>query len=110
MSEKILTQHRESKPFEEIKKGIKKIEIRLCDKKRRGIKLGQKIKLINRINKNETLIVRVIGLSKFENFEKLFKVFNKEIKGYEKEILKRVYSKEKEKKFGVLVIHFELIK
>ncbi len=86
------------------------MEIRLYDEKRQKIKLGQKIKLIHSENEKEFLIVKVLGLSRFINFEKLFEFFGEKIKDYEKEILQRVYSKKEEKKFGVLVIHFELLK
>lgn len=104
-----LTQHRNQEPFENIRNGIKKMEIRLNDEKRQKIKLNHIIKIINRDDENEILFVKVIGLSRFPSFEKLYSVFNDRIKDYEKEILKKVYSKEKEDKYGVLVIHIELL-
>jgi len=104
-----LIQHRDMEPFENIKNGIKTMEIRLNDEKRQQIKLNHIIKIINRENENETLFVRVIGLSRFPSFEKLYKTFNDKVKPYEKEILAKVYSKEDEEKYGVLVIHIELI-
>ncbi|MCK4650534.1 ASCH domain-containing protein [Candidatus Pacearchaeota archaeon] len=104
-----LTQHRNQEPFENIRNGIKKMEIRLNDEKRQKIKLNHIIKIINRDDENEILFVKVIGLSRFPSFEKLYSVFNDRIKDYEKEILKKFYSKEKEDKYGVLVIHIELL-
>ena len=104
-----ITHHREPEAFENIKKGIKKMEIRLYDEKRQKINLRDRIKIINRAKESEVLFVKVIGLSRFSSFEKLYKVLGDKIKDYEKEILSKVYSKEKEEKYGVLVIHFELM-
>ncbi|MFH1522003.1 MAG: ASCH domain-containing protein [archaeon] len=105
-----LVHHRDGEPFENIKNGIKRMEIRLNDEKRRGIELNHIIKIINRDNEDEVLFVRVVGLSRFPSFEKLYSVFGDKIKDYEKEILSRVYSKEKEERCGVLVIHIELLR
>jgi len=102
--------HREPTPFENIKNGLKKIEIRLYDEKRQKIKIGDVIKIINLEDSSQELFVEVIELSRFPTFKKLFEVFGNKIKPYEKEVLKRVYSKEKEKKYGILVIYFELVK
>jgi len=60
--------HRDLEPFENIKKGIKKMEIRLYDEKRQKINLGDIGKLINRENPNEFLFIRVVGISRFANF------------------------------------------
>lgn len=109
MKENIIVHHREDEPFQNILKGIKTMEIRLYDEKRQKIKIGQKIKTINRDDESQTLMVEVIGLSRFPNFKTLFKVFGDKIKDYEKEILRRVYTKEKEEKYGILVIHFRLL-
>jgi len=105
-----LLHHRERKPFENIKKGIKKMEIRLNDEKRQKIKLNHLIKIVNNEDEKDFLFVKVVGLSQFSSFEKLYNIFNNKINNYEKEILKRVYTKEKENQYGVLVIHFELLK
>ncbi len=102
-----LIQYVNKESFENIKNGIKKMEIRLNDEKRQAIKLNHIIKIINRDDENEALFVRVVGLSRFPSFKKLYSVFNDRIKDYEKEILKKVYSKEKENKYGVLVIHIQ---
>jgi len=51
--------------------------------------------------------VKVIGLSRFPGFKELYYVLGNRIKEYEKEILERVYSKEK--RYGILVIHFKLL-
>lgn len=106
--EEVFVQHRDKEPFDNILAGVKTMEIRLNDLKRQGIKLGQKIKVVNRSDESQILFTRVIGLSRFSSFEDLYKVMGDRVKDYEREILERVYSKEKVLEFGVLVIHFEL--
>lgn len=106
--EDVFVQHREDAPFCAIRNGIKKMEIRLNDEKRQRIKLGQRIKVINRDDNSQVLFTRVVGLSRFVSFEDLYLVLGDRIKNYEREILERVYSKKKELEYGVLVIHFEL--
>ncbi len=107
--EDVFIQHREFEAFENIRKGIKTMEIRLNDLKRQGIKLGQRIKVVSRDNEEDFFFTRVIGLSRFSDFEDLYKVMGDRILDYEREILERVYSEERVLEFGVLVIHFELI-
>ena len=104
-----LIQHRDQEPFNNIKNGTKTMEIRLNDEKRQAIKLNHIIKIVNRVDENETLFVRVTGLSRFPSFEKMYNAFGDKIKKYEKEILEKVYSKEKESEYGVLAIHIELL-
>ena len=104
-----ILQHIDRESFENIENGNKKMEVRLNNEKRRNIKLDHIIKMINKGNEEENLFVKVIGLSRFPSFKKLYNVFDDKIKNYEKEILSKVYSKEKEKKYGVLVIHIELL-
>ena len=104
-----LIHHRDSEAFENIKKGIKKMEIRLYDEKRQKIKIGNIIKIINREDKSEIIFIKVNKLSKFPSLEELYRVLGDKINNYEKKILKKVYSKEKEEKYGVLVIHFEVL-
>lgn len=101
--------HRDREPFENIKAGKKTFEIRLCDEKRSKIKVGDIIKIVSRLNENDFLFVKVVELSRFESFNSLYKKFGEKIKNYEKAILSKVYSEEQEKKYGVLVIHFEKI-
>jgi ASC-1-like (ASCH) protein len=107
--EKEFVQHRDIRPFLDIKSGRKKMEIRLNDEKRQKIKLGMRLKVVSRENEEDFFFTRVIGLSRFENFGDLYKVFGDKIRDYEKEILERVYSSGRVQKYGVLVIHFEML-
>ena len=58
-------------PFEMIRNGTKKIELRLYDEKRRKIRIGDTISFINTGSK-EVLNVTVLELSVFDSFETLY--------------------------------------
>jgi len=103
----IIKHHRFPESFERIKTGEKKIEIRLFDEKRQKIKIGDIIEAYKAPEDKEMLRVKVTGLTRFDNFKDLFFAFGDIIKEEDKEILKKVYTREKEKKYGVLVIHFK---
>jgi len=106
---RILTQHKEKEPFERILKRKKKVEIRVYDKKRKKIKLGQIIKIFE-CGSKRYLFIKVMGLSRFSNFETLFSILKDKINPSDKTLLRKVYSESEERKYGVLAIHFELIK
>lgn len=53
--------------------GIKTIESRSYDEKRKQIALGDTIIFINRENSEQTLSARVTGLLRYDTFEMLFK-------------------------------------
>ena len=88
-------------PFELIKNGTKTIEIGLNDE--------------NRITK-EKLKTKVIKLYKFDNFEELYKHFDKISLGYaEDEIadpkdMEQYYPQDKQEKYGVLGIEINVVK
>lgn len=71
-------------PFSSMKKGLKKIEMRLNDEKRSLIKIGDEIEFTNR-ETGEKLLTRVVNLTVFKDFEELYSHFDKSILGYEKE-------------------------
>ena len=102
-------------PFELIKNGTKTIEIRLNDEKRRLLKEGDIIEFENRATK-EKLKTKVIKLHKFDNFEELYKHFDKISLGYaEDEIaepkdMEQYYPQDKQKQYGVLGIEIKVIK
>lgn len=101
-------------PFELIKSGSKTIELRLNDEKRSLIKVGDIIVFENR-NTKEKIKARVINLYKYNSFEELYKKFNKISLGYGKDDIANpsdmelYYSKEEQKKYGVLGIEIELL-
>ena len=58
--------------FKTIKEGRKTVEVRLNDKKRRKIKVSDTIEFIMVPEQNETLIVEVAELRKYDTFEKMY--------------------------------------
>ena len=102
-------------PFEAIKSGLKDIEMRLYDERRRNIKIGDEIEFTNR-ETNETLLVDVIDLHKFSSFDELYKAFPKSRLGYKEDEIAnpddmgKYYSKELRDKYGVIGIEIKLKK
>lgn len=99
-----------------ILKGTKRIEIRLFDKKRQQIKIGDTIKFLKEPELNDSFNAKVVGLLRYNTFKEMFKDFDISIlsdKSMTKEELTRVleqfYSKEKQEQYGVLGIRIELI-
>lgn len=100
-------------PFDKIKSGNKSVEMRLNDKKRRLLNVGDIIIFTNTIT-GETIETEIIALHKFENFEQLYNAFDKELLGYSKaekaiyEDMLEYYSKENIEKYGTLGIEIKL--
>ena len=98
-------------PFERIKNGTKTIEFRLFDEKRQKIKIGDKIEFSKLPDLQEKLLVNVIELYREDTFEKLFrKLYSDE--GIIKEktnSMKKYYSPEEEKEYGVIGIKIALL-
>ena len=101
-------------PFALIKSGNKDIEMRLYDERRKNIKIGDFIRFTNR-ETNETLIVEVINLYRFSNFDELYKFFDKKRLGYKEDEIANpndmeiYYSKDKIKQYGTLAIEIKLL-
>ena len=99
----------QNEPFKQIKKQIKKIEIRLNDEKRKIFEINDYIEFTN-ITTLEIMFVKITNLYHFESFEKLFNNFDNSILGcgsYEE--MYKYYSKEEEKKYGVLGIEIKVL-
>lgn len=100
-------------PFYAMKKGLKKIEMRLNDEKRKGIKIGDEIEFTNQ-ETNEKILTRVVNLTLFKDFYELYSHFDKALLGYEKDQVAHYtdmsqYYKEAEiEKYGTLAIEIEL--
>lgn len=103
------------KPFNNIDKGIKKLELRLFDEKRSKINLNDYIIFKNTSDLSKTLKVKVIGLLRYNTFEELFKDIDYNISGPANSLseklanIHKIYSEEEEKKYGILAIHVEKV-
>lgn len=101
-------------PFYSIKSGQKTIEMRLCDKKRSLIKIGDEIEFSHR-EKGEKVLTRVCNLTKFKDFDELYKHYDKVRLGYlENETadpcdMSQYYNDKDIKLYGALAIEIELI-
>ncbi len=98
-------------PFEKVKDGSKTIEIRLDDEKRQQLKIGDKIEFSSRTEPENKILVKISDLLYFPTFSELFDAFPPEVfGGTDKENLMGIYkyyTKEDEKKYGVVGIKFE---
>lgn len=96
-------------PFERIKNGTKKYELRLNDEKRRILKVSDLIEFTNK-DTNEVMLTQIDGIFKYSSFEELYKHFNKSDLGYflDEEAnysdMDKYYSKDEQNKYGVLAI------
>lgn len=103
----------QAKYFDFIKNGTKRIELRLYDKKRRQIKLGDIIEFTN--PDDENIRAEVVSLLRYNSFSDLFKDFDISIladKSMTKQELldelSKFYTPEKQKKYGVLGIRLKI--
>lgn len=106
----------QQKYYDFIKRGTKRIEIRLFDEKRQKIKIGDTIKFLKEDNQDESFEVKVIGLLRYNSFEDMFKDFDISVlsdKSMTKDelisALEKFYTKEKQAQYGVLGIRIELL-
>lgn len=107
----------QSKYYDFILNGTKKIEIRLYDEKRKKIKVGDTIKFLKESNLEESFNTKVVELLRYNSFEEMFKDFDISVladKSMTKDelikVLEEFYTKDEQKKYGVLGIKIELIK
>ena len=105
------------KYFNYILNGTKRIELRLNDEKRQTIKLGDTIKFLKEPNLDESFLVKVIELIKYNSFLEMFNDYDISILSVnsmsKEELLndlEKFYTKEKQQTYGVLGIRFELIR
>lgn len=106
----------ESSAFLKIAKGSKTIELRLNDKKRQKINIGDRIEFYCS-DINSVIFAEVIKLHKFSDFEQLYKALPLEKCGYSKNDLKsahytdmeKYYTKSQIKKYGALGIELSKI-
>ena len=100
--------------FEIIKMGIKDIEVRLNDEKRRNLKIGDTLIFYKRPLDDEFIVKKVKSLEYYNTFDELVNNYEMKrlyLKGYTKEMylkeMERFYTKEEQSKYGVVAIIFE---
>ena len=104
----------QSKYFDYIKNGTKRIELRIFDEKRQKIRLGDIIEFTN--PDGEMLAVKVVGLLRYGSFEDLFKDFDIAVLADESmtkrellDVLNGFYPLEKQNEMGVVGIRVEVL-
>ncbi len=98
-----------------IKCGLKTIELRLYDERRKPIKVNDTIEFTNTSDNSEKLLCRVINLYTFKNFEELYRRLPLLKCGYTPSTvadakpsdMNKYYSDEQILKFGVVGIELE---
>lgn len=108
--------HLYNEPFELIKSGKKKIEVRLNDEKRQRIKMGDVIVFSKLPDSNEKIKVKVTGLLHYATFREFYTDIPFELFGREDKTLDwmlkgtyEIYNKKREEKYGVLGIKIKMI-
>lgn len=104
-------------PFEQLRNGTKRIELRLYDEKRKKIKTGDTILFISLKDPNETVMTRVSDIYRFDSFEDLYKALPLADLGYGEEDMataspkdmEQFYSQEQQAQYGVVGFRLDLI-
>ena len=110
----MITMKLNEKYFEYIKRGTKRIELRLNNEKRKVIKIGDKIRFLKLPKLDEHIDVTVEDLIKYDNFKEFNKypieiLASKEMSNEElMKDLEKFYSKKEQEKYGVLGIKFKI--
>lgn len=101
-----------NEPFEQVKKGIKTVELRLYDMKRKALKVGDIIEFTNRLT-NEIIDVLIIDLKKASDFTQAFEEYNHSAMGFlkneESDVMLKNYTEAEIQKYGVIAIEFQLL-
>ena len=102
-------------PFKKVANGMKTIESRIFDEKRRKINIDDQIEFTCIDNPTRKIITNVEALYRYSNFENLFSDFPpKYFGGSSKEELlaevEKFYPKEEQEKYGVIGIKLSLVK
>lgn len=102
-------------PFDRIASGVKKIEYRLNDEKRREIRIGDTITFYKRPEEMEKIVVKVTDL---KHYEDLLSMYTASFDHYLRDMYETpqdavddtpYYTDEDVRRYGCLAIHFEKI-
>ncbi len=100
-------------PFDSIKCGLKRVEMRLYDEKRQLIKIGDEIEF-TLFDGDDTVYCMVEGINRFDDFSKLYKHYDKSMLGYtdtqvaSPKDMAQYYDDEEINKYGVVAIEIKL--
>ena len=105
-----------NEPFQKISEGIKTIELRLYDEKRKKIRPGDIIVFTNTADETQTLTAEVERLHIYPNFDELYADLPLLKCGYTEENVENAapsdmeyyYSKEMQRLYGVVGIEIDL--
>ncbi len=101
-------------PFTKIKNGSKTVELRLNDKKRQQVQVGDFIEFSLLDNPNEKIQTRVTALHHYNSFQELYGALPKEKLEYapsdapDPNYMDHFYSHEKQEQYGVLGIELRM--
>jgi len=102
------------RPFELVASGKKTVEVRLYDRKRRKLKIGDLITFNKLTNPLEDVTVIIKDLTRFPTFKEMYSTIPHEAMGAEEssleEMLKEtytIYPPEKEEEWGTVAITIE---
>ncbi|MGN1104563.1 MAG: ASCH domain-containing protein [Candidatus Coproplasma sp.] len=108
----IIKMNLQQKPFDSILSGVKTVEMRLYDEKRKGIKQGDIIEFTS--PRGQLLRVEVTAVKHFKDFEELYSNYPPKALGYgegeevsPKDMLK-YYPEEEINRYGVAAIEIKL--
>lgn len=100
--------------FEIVKKGVKNVEVRVNDEKRRKLKVGDTLIFLKRPLEDEQIRAKVIGLDYYDYFSELVDHYEMKriyLENYTKERylqeMSRFYTIEEQTENGVVAIIFE---
>ena len=106
-----------TKYYNYILKGTKRIELRLYNEKRKNLKVNDEIEFLKEPQLEESFKVKVVELIKFPSFTDLIDQYDISLlanKHTSKEELikdlEKFYPKEEQKKYGVIGIKIELLR
>ncbi len=106
--------HLHKEVFDIVREGIKDVEVRLNDEKRRQLKVGDKLIFISRGNYTDQITAIVKKLVYFKDFVEVTKSYEMKRIYLEDtsldeylELMNKFYSMEEQEKYGVVAIEFE---
>ena len=104
----------QTKYYNLLKSGIKTIELRLWDEKRRQIQVGDQITFSDLSNSDDTFIAQVLALHHANSFDKLCDIIQPAQAGFSTkeelvDCLQEFYTPENQKKYGVVGIEIKRI-